>query len=236
MSKHHWFTVILLATGLGTAQAHDPLTDAINAAYPPYRAVLFRTNTQAQAESKQALQQARASWQAVIEGHGKHPPAPYDRDPQVLATLTEVARVYERADAQVQAGQLAEAHETLEGARGLMAELRRRNGVVTYSDHMNAFHAEMEHTLAEGKTLDTSPQRLLPLMGRVGVLDYLARRLRSEAPPTLAADPAFAAALQAVEQSVRALRDALLTQEPTRIRPALEQLKKPYAQMFLRFG
>ncbi len=235
MSKHHWLTAILLAT-VGTAQAHDPLTDAINAAYPPYRAALFRTNTQAQAEAKQALQQARASWQAVIEGHGKHPPAPYDRDPQVLATLTEVTRVYERADAQVQAGQLAEAHETLEGARGLMAELRRRNGVVTYSDHMNAFHAEMEHTLAEGKTLDTSPQRLLPLMGRVGVLDYLARRLRSEAPPTLAADPAFAAALQAVEQSVQALRDALLTQEPARIRPALEQLKKPYAQMFLRFG
>lgn len=236
MQHPSWLIGALLAAGITAAQAQDPLTDAINAAYPAYRAALFRTNTQAQAESQQALQQARASWQMVIERHGKTPPAPYDRDPQVLATLTEVARVYERADAQVQASQLAEAHETLEAARDLMAELRRRNGVVVYSDHMNAYHAEMEHALAEGKTLDASAQRLPLLMGRVGVLDYLARRLRSEAPPALAADPAFSAALQAVEQSVAHLRQAVLAQDPAKVRAALEQLKKPYAQMFLRFG
>lgn len=236
MQKHPWITGVLLAASLTAAQAQDPLTEAINAAYPAYRAALFRTNTLAQAESQQALQQARSSWQAVIERHGKAPPAPYDRDPQVLTTLTEVARVYAQADGQVQAGKLAEAHETLESARDLMAELRRRNGVVTFSDHMNAYHAEMEHALAEGKTLDASPQRLLQLMGRVGVLDYLARKLRREATPGLAADPAFAAALQTVEQSVSALRQAVLAQDLAKVRAALDQLKKPYSQMFLRFG
>lgn len=236
MQAHRLIVLALLATLATAAHTHDPLTDAINAAYPAYRAALFRTNSQSQAESQQALQQARAGWQAVIERHGKTPPAPYDRDPQVLDTLNEVASVYQQADGQVQTGKLAEAHETLEAARDLIAELRRRNGVVTYSDHMNAYHAEMEHVLGESKTLDASPQRLLQLMARVGVLDYLVHKLRSEAPPKLAADPAFADALQGVEQSVGALRQAVLTQDLAKVRAALGQLKKPYSQMFLRFG
>lgn len=231
----------LIATCLlglaGAAHAGDALTDAINAAYPPYRAALVRTNFPALAEAQAAVQQARAQWRDVVERHGKNPPPPYDRDPQVLATLEEVARVFERADAQAQAGKLAEAHETLEAARDLMAELRRRNGVVTYSDHVNAYHTEMEHVIKEGRALvDASPQALLRFMGRVGVLDYLLARLGSEAPAALKADPAFTAALRGVEQSVATLRQAILAQDTAQVRAAVEQLKKPYSALFMRFG
>ena len=56
-------------------------------------------------------------------------------------------KVYAKALAEVGANQLSRAHEMLEEARDIMADLRRRNQVITCSDHMNACHAEMEHVL-----------------------------------------------------------------------------------------
>lgn len=218
------------------AAAHDALTDAIQSAYAPYRAALVRTNMPSPDEALQALQQARALWDEVLRLHGRNPPPPYDRDRAVVATLEQVARIYERAEQQVRAGSLAEAHETLEAVRDLLAELRQRNGVVTYSDHINAYHAEMETVIKEGRQLTGQPQDLLRFMARVGVLEYLLRQLADKAPASLRDDPGFASAWRAVQQSVAALQQATLAQDVARIRAAVEQLKKPYSVLFLRYG
>ena len=218
------------------AWAADEVTDTIQAAYGPYRAALFRTNSNSQPEAQQAIASARQSWQAVSARFAAKPPPPYDRDPVFSAALDQVAAIYAKADLQVRDGQLAQAHETLEEARDVIALLRQRNGVVTYSDHMNAYHSEMEHVIGEGaKTLD-GPQQAMLLMARVGVLEYLARRLRSEAPATLVREPEFGPALQAVEGSVVALRSAVLSQDAPAIRQAIDKLKGPYSRMFLKFG
>jgi hypothetical protein len=224
---------MLLAAPTGAA---DEVTDAMQAAYPPYRAALFRTNSQAQAESEQALASARRSWQSVIDRYAARPPVPYDRDPGFATTLVEVGAVYQRAEAQVREKQLKGAHETLEAARGLMADLRRRNGVVVYSDPMNAYHAEMEHLIDDGPKLLAQPQAALQLMARAGTLEYLARQLRSEAPPAITREPDFAPLLRALEDSVAALKAALLVQDVEATRKAIGALKGPYSRMFMRFA
>ena len=216
--------------------AADALTDAMQAAYAPYRAALFRTNNKAQAESEQAIAQARQAWADIIARYAKQPPAPYDRDPTAAATLAEVAAVYASAAKQIATTQLVPAHETLEKARDLMSELRRRNGVVVFSDHMNAYHEQMEHVLNEGPAQLATTQGAQKLLARVGALDYLAERLRSHAPAALAANPDFVALQQQVQGSVVALRDALVLQDLAAAKLALEKVKKPYSQMFLKFG
>ena len=218
------------------ARAADAVTDAMQAAYAPYRAALFRTNSKAQVESEQAIARAQAEWNALVERFASRPPAPYDRDPAVAGALNAVADVYRKAEAEIRDKRLADAHETLEEARDLMAELRRRNGVVVYSDHMNAYHAEMEHVLKDGPKLVDAPQGMMQLMARVGALDYLAQRLRSEAPPALAGEARFAASVKGVEESVAALRTAVLNQDAAGVRAALGKLKGPYSKLFLEFG
>lgn len=218
------------------AQAADPVTEAMNQAYGPYRAALFRTNSKAQAESEQAIARAMQTWKSVIDRFAAQPPIPYDRDPAFGTTLREVAKVYEQAAAEIAAQKLPQAHETLEKARDLMSDLRRRNGVIVFSDHMNAYHAEMEHVLEQGAALTSSSQGMLTLMERAGVLAYLAGRLRSEAPKTLSSDASFMAALQALEGSVATLRAALQKQDAAATRDALGKLKGPYSKMFLNFG
>lgn len=227
--------VVGLFTGLN-ALAADPVTEAINQAYGPYRAALFRTNSKAQAESEQAIAQAQQAWKSIIERFASRPPIPYDGDAAFSATLNEVASVYEQAAVEISARKLPEAHETLEKARDLMAELRRRNGVIVFSDHMNAYHAEMEHLLQQGGALTTAPQGMLALAERVGVMAYLAGKLRSEAPKPLLNDAEFGAALQALEASVAALRKSVMSQDAAAVRDALGKLKGPYSRMFLKFG
>ena len=130
--------------------AADAVTDAMQAAYGPYRVALFKTNSNSQAEAQQAMTQAQQSWGKLAAQFGSKPPAPYDRDTAFGASVADVSKVYTKATEQVTANQLTAAHETLEAARDIMAQLRRRNQVVVYSDHMNAYHSEMEHVLIDG--------------------------------------------------------------------------------------
>lgn len=218
------------------ALAADPVTDAMQAAYVPYRAALFRTNSKAQAESEQAVAQAQQAWQSLTTRFAAKPPPPYERDAQFAASLAQVAAVYERAAQQVRDKQLGEAHETLEQVRELMAGLRQRNDVVVYSDTMNAYHAEMEHVLQQGPQEMTAAQGPMLLMARVGTLDYLVRRLRTQAPASLLRDAEFMPLLQGVEASVAGLRTAVLSQDAGAVRDAIGKLKGPYSRLFLKFG
>jgi hypothetical protein len=227
---------LALTSAAGAGWAADAVTDAIQSAYGPYRAALFTTNQKSVPDAQAALGQATAAWNALTNRFKSAAPVPYDRDPAFADSLQRVQAVYAKAEQQVQAGQLAQAHDTLEEARDLIADLRRRNGVVVFSDHMNAYHEQMEHVLNEGTKQLAQPAAWLLLAGQAGVLDYLAQRLRKEAPAALLAQPEFVSALDAVLASSKSLSQAVLRQDETQLREALAKLKGPYSKMFLKFG
>ena len=131
---------------------------------------------------------------------------------------------------------MVEAHETLEDVREIMADLRRRNQVVVFSDHMNAYHAEMEHFLDDGEKILASKSGLMELTAKAGVLDYLAQRLKSEAPASLVQNEEFITLLKAVGKSVADLKAALFAQDVARVKEAIGKLKQPYSRMFIKFG
>lgn len=220
----------------GPAGAADALTDAMQDAYVPYRAALFRTNSKAQAESEQAIAQARQKWQAVRARFGERPPVPYEADAQFGRTLQAVADTLARAEGEIREQKLVPAHETLEAVRDLLAELRQRSGVVVFSDHMNAYHAAMEHVLTDGPALPGKPGGWMAMAAQVGVLEYLSQRLSSQAPAALSADADFAAGVKAVAASVAALKSAVMAQDAAATREALGKLKPPYSRLFLKFG
>ena len=235
MKRQAWiFSLGLMVGTLGFAA--DPFTDAMTAAYAPYRVVLFRTNSKAQMESELAMAQAQQAWQKLVSTYAKAPPVPYDRDAQFAQTLADVAAVYETASQEIRDKKLAQAHETLEKARDLMADIRRRNQVIVYSDHMNAYHAEMEHMLDHGPKWAGQPQGFLQLMEKLGALEFLAARLRTEAPAAVASDPGFIPAVTAVEMSLSTLRQAIMAQDAAKVLEALPKIKGPYSRLFLNFG
>ena len=235
-----FFRIVLLAAAsfmtLPLAMAADALTEAVQNSYPPYRAALFKTSSKSQAESRESLRQARDAWARVVVPLGAKPPAPYDRDMQLATTIAAVDKAYTQAAAEIEQDKLEQAHETLEEVRGLLAEMRKRNNVVVFSDHMNAYHSAMEHVLKDGSKMLAEPNGVLQLMASVGVLDYLARRLGSDSPPVLSSNAEFLDLTKAVAASVDALKGALLAGNMEGVKTSLGALKKSYARLFIKFG
>jgi hypothetical protein len=216
--------------------ALDPVTDAMQAAYGPYRAALFKTNGNSQVEASEAMIQAQRAWNELTIKFTASQPPPYDSDSAFKTSVAEVSKVYAKASEQVAANQLSAAHETLEVARDVLAELRRRNQIVVYSDHMNAFHSEMEHVLIDGAKLLTQPNGVQQLTAQVGVLTYLSKRLGTEAPSVYLNNVEFKDSLSTVENSVAGLRAAMFSQNSETIKEAIKKLKPAYSKMFLKFG
>lgn len=230
------WVVATLVGAVGLAQAADPVTDAMQLANAPYRMALFKTNGTSQPEAMQALAQAQAAWDSLARQFADKVPAPYDRDAAFGASVAAVVKVYGKAQAEINASDLKAAHNTLEEAREIMSELRRRNQVVVFSDHMNAYHEVMEHVMVEGADTLAKPQGMQRLSMQAGALRYTADRLRTQAPEALTQNPEFMALLQAVQQSVAQLEDAVLSQDSAAAKAAIGKLKGPYSKLFARFG
>ena len=218
------------------ATAADPMTDAIQTAYAPYRVALFKTNGKSLPESRDAVLLARARWAEVTLRFASQPPVPYATDGKLTTDFVRIDAIYVQAATEIEQGQLAKAHETLEEVREILARMRWRNGVVVFSDHMNAYHSEMERVLDEGDKLLAQPAGRFQLIARAGVLGYLAKRLASEATPELAANAEFVELVGAVRKSVADVEAALISGDTALAKQALGGLKKPYSRLFIKFG
>jgi hypothetical protein len=228
--------VALFLTFGGVAHAADAVTEAMQAANAPYRMALYKTNGKSADEALQALVQAQKSWAQLGAQFGSKPVAPYDRDSAFAASVQEVSKVYIQAVAEVNAGQLTTAHNTLERVREVMSDMRQRNNVVVFSDHMNAYHAQMEVIMIHGSDTLAEPKGLLRLTAQSGALTYLAKQMAIQAPESLSKNTEFTGLLAAVNQSVATLESALLNQDTAAIKDAIGKLKGPYSKFFSKFG
>ena len=221
---------------LSTAYAADTFTDAMQQAYVPYRVALFKTGNGTQEEALNSVQQAQQIWQKTSEQYASKAPAPYDRDAAFANTLQTVTQSYSEAILQVQDKQLNKAHQTLEKVRGALAELRHRNQVIVYSDHMNAYHEVMEQLMEHSKKTLAESDGIQKLTLKAGALIYLNEKLSSEAPSEYQKNPEFIKLLDAQNASIAALQKALLKKDAPAIQNTVNKLKMPYSKLFLKFG
>ncbi len=236
---NHSLKAISLALALSfgvLAHAADPVTDLMQAANAPYRMALYKTNGKVVEEAQLAVVQAQQAWNKLSTQVGAKPAAPYDRDPAFAASVVQASKVYEQALKEVSAGQLGDAHNTLEQVRDIMADMRQRNNVVVFSDHMNAYHSQMEVLMVHGNETLAQPNGMLLLTAQAGALTYLAKQLEAQAPADLVKNAEFTELFKAVKHSVSNLEAALLTQDLAATKEAAGKLKGPYSKLFAKFG
>jgi hypothetical protein len=92
MFRHLLLSMFMVSIA-GSALASDPLTDAMQKTYVPYRVALFKTNANAQEDSRQAVLQAQQGWSRLAAEYGANPPSPYAGDPALAASLDAVGKV-----------------------------------------------------------------------------------------------------------------------------------------------
>lgn len=205
----------------------------LRAAYADYRAALFRTNANDKAASEAAIDRMGGKWQALTAKWSATPPPQYADDKGFKGTLAKVADILGEARKEAVSGKLAEAHETLEKIRDELGALRRRNGVVVFSDRMNAYHEQMEKILL-GKYDGFDARGVAALRDDTAVLAFFLQEIVVNPPADR--DGNYETALAAVRKSVEDLRQAVVTGDVTNIKAAIKTLKQPYARLFLNYG
>jgi hypothetical protein len=108
--------------------------------------------------------------------------------------------------------------------------------VVVFSDHMNAYHGQIEVIMLHGNEILAQPKGMLLLTAQAGALTYLTKQLEAQAPADLAKNAEFNSLLKAVNQSVVNLETALLSQDLAAVKEAVGKLKGPYSKLFAKFG
>lgn len=222
---------LAVVLGLGAAVA-GPVRDAetrIAGAYAEYRAALFQTNQKKQPETEATIAAFRAKWAALAADWRANPPPQYADDARLGETLEQVEKLAAAAANQATTGDLAKAHDTLEGIRDALADLRARNGIIAFSDRMNAYHAMMEHV--SSSKYDTPSA----MAEDVAVLAYLAKDIGANRPA--GSNPAeFDPLFKAMEVTIANLRVALKAGDPAAIETARKAIKPAYSRLFLKFG
>lgn len=221
-----------------TAATAGPVNDFENAyrqMYGAYRAALFKTNAGDAAASAEAMGKFEKLLGSLEATYGDAPPPQYEDDPLWGETMAEAAGLAATAQAQIEGGALPEAHETLEGVREAFSALHLRNGILTFSDRMNAYHAEMEHLLALNlAALD--PAMMAEIHERAAVLAYLAADVLASPPAEAAGSEDYAKLAAGFEKSVNTLLAAVRGGDPEAVKAAVAEVKKPYSMFFVKFG
>jgi uncharacterized protein YukE len=214
-----------------------PFQDAeyqLRSVYGEYRVALFQSSAGNAEATAKALQSLNQKWEALSQEWAFAPPPQYADDSLLARTMTSVDTVIDKAADEAARGDLAMAHATLEVIRSEIGDLHGRNGVIGFSDRMNAYHAEMEKVL-EGATGGESEDAMAALRDAATVLAYLADDIAAHPAPE-AADPAYEPLVDGLLQSVQALQTAVRSGDAARVKAAITGLKPAYSKLFVKFG
>lgn len=215
-----------------------PVTDfesAYGEMYAGYRTALFATNSGNAEKSAAALTGLQKQWDALVSTYGQTPPPQYEADAQWPEMIAEISSRLAKASEAVGKGDLPESHETLEHVREAFSALHARNGIETFSDRMNAYHAEMERILGlDLSTLDADAKQ--GILEHAAVLAYLAQDILSSPPAKAEGDADYADLSGAMQASVDQLLAAARAGDDAAIKAAVGGLKVPYSKFFLKFG
>lgn len=223
-----------VAAGAAAAGDFSKFEAELRTAYSSYRIALFASNGGSAEGTVAAVDRFSAQWAGLMADWRSARPPQYADDAQWADTLAQIAGALDAAKKQAQAGELAAAHQTLEGVRDALWALHQRNGVEGFSDRVNAYHAAMEKVLVLDPALYTG--RVAPeVVEAAGVLSYLAEEIAKHPAPE-AADPDYGPLAAAFLTSVASFEAAARQGDPAAVKAAIDGLKPAYAKFFVKFG
>ncbi len=230
--------LIALAPAAGASEL-SAFNSAVADAYGHYRQASFYLRRSASPDiAALELESFIEKWQAVVERFAGAPPDAFADDPQWGGTLREIASRAGTALASLDKGDAAAAQETLLPVRGLFGDLRRRNGVTTYSDVIDALSAGMEAFLKYRRNPPDFSDRgqVESMLRQAAVVGYLFDRCAARAPGELLADEEFRRLIDGARESMQKVWIAAETDDLRLLRVGIGEVRSFERILFLRFG
>ena len=207
-------------------------------AYAPYRGAMAYLHTGNHGLAALALDAMAARWAALCDRFQDRPPAAFAQDPDWRASLDGITGRIETAQAQLVSGDAAAAEAALKPVRAALGNLRRRNGIVTFSDRVDAFSAAMKSLWAYRR----NPPDMADLQSIAAVSEQ-ARTLRqslaevvAEPPAKTAADPQFQRLIAGSFKSLDTIDRAIETRDQALLISALREIRSSEQLLWMNFG
>ena len=207
-------------------------------AYAPYRGAVAYLHTGNPGLGALALDAMAARWAKLCDRFRDQPPAAFAQDPAWQASLDGITGRIETARAKLEAGDAKGAEATLKPIRGLLGDLRRRNGIVTHSDRIDAFSAAMDAIWVHRRNPPdmADPEILATISEQAGALRRALKALATEAPEKTAADSQFQRLIEGSFVSLGTIDRSIEARDPALLISALREIRSSVQLLWMNFG
>ncbi len=237
-----WLSVAVFLVVLAPAAGASELSafnTAVADAYGHYRQASFYLRRGASPDiAALELESFIEKWRAVVEKFAGAPPDAFADDPQWGGTLTEIASRAGSALAALDEGNAEAAEDSLAPVRGLLGDLRRRNGVTTYSDTVNALSAGMQAFLKYRRNPPEFSDRgqVDAMLRQAAVVGYLFDQCEARAPGEILADEEFRRLIDGARDSMEKVWKSSETGDSRLLSVGIGEIRSFERILFLRFG
>jgi hypothetical protein len=207
-------------------------------AYAHYREAVFYTRTGNTAVAGLALDEFIVKWAALVEAYADNPPADYAGGADWKNTLQGVLTRAETGLDVLDSDDPETAKDAIGPIRGILGDLRRRNNIVTYSDHVNALGAAMDVLARYRKEVKDlgDAEAVAMVREQAAIVEALFEKCRDQAARKVATDPEFKRLVDGAAESMGKLLESLETGDILLYRIGIGELRSYERIMFLRFG
>jgi len=229
---------LMIASDRPLAGETGDFNAAVADAYNHYRQAVFFLRTKNPGVAALEISIMADKWQALAERHAGSPPDAYDGDAEFPGTMQSVAEQLAKAAAAAEAMEAETAAEAMKPVRTMIAELRRRNGIVTFSDCVDAINASMDRLwpyrrnppdFEDAEAVDALRQEL-------GISLYLYKKCYAEAPKAYRTDPEFQRLFENGIDSFTRIWKPVRDKNAIGVINFLRELRSLDKMIFLRFG
>ena len=221
-----------------TTESLAEFLEAAAEAYAPYRGAMSYLHTGNVGLAALALDAMAARWAGLNERFRNQPPAAFAEDPAWRASLDEVTGRVADARAKLEAGDSEGAETALKPIRAALGDLRRRNGIVTFSDRIDAFSATMTAIWVHRRNPPdmTDPQALATLAGQARALRQALDEVAAGPPVEIAGDSQFQRLIEGAFESVATIDRAIEARDPALLIGALREIRSSEQLLWMNFG
>lgn len=234
------FAGLLLVTTPGLVQAGTlaEFNSAVAGAYAHYRAAstYLRTGNVALADIE--LEDFAARWRDVISEFGDAPPQAFSGEANWRGTLESIRQRTDNSQSALDKDDLKAAREAVLPIRKDLAALRRRNGVIVFSDCVNDISAEMDLLVPFRRNPPDFDAKgdVQEIQTRTAVLTYLFKGCRERAPDSLRSDPQFERIISGALEGLARMWRALDARDLRMLTGTISELRSFEQILFQRFG
>ncbi len=203
--------------------------------YDGIRKAMFYLERDAAAPAGFEIERSAEAWRVEVMPYSDSPPAAFAHDPRFGDTLEGIGEALARASA----AEGAEASlDALSGIPATLAELRARNRVVVFADHVREANRAMDRLYAyRHRDIDFSDREVVDdLRARLAVTAYAYRECDAAAPTDVASDPAFRRMIDGTLRSLDLMWAAIAAGEQRTVINILREVRSFDRLLWLQHG